>query len=76
MNDHDYVNFSEDHEMDYILQKFEQRQTEDNREELRAMGVELKRALKKERLMHIEFHPYVENNLFRLESKPKPSTKL
>lgn len=68
MNDHDYVNFSQDHEMNYILRKFEQRQTEANREELRTMGGEWKRILKKDRLTHGEFHPYVEQNTYRLES--------
>lgn len=68
MKDHEYVNFSQDHEMNYILRKFEKRQTEENRAVLRTMGDELKRVLNKVRLTHGEFHPYVGQNLYRLES--------
>ena len=68
MNDHDYVNFSQDHEMNYILRKLNKRQTEANREKLRTMGGELKQALGKTRLTHGEFHTYIQKNLHRLES--------
>lgn len=68
MKDHEYVNFSQDHEMNYILRKFDKRQTEGNRAQLRIMGNELKELLGKSRLTHGEFHPYVQRNLHRLES--------
>lgn len=67
MNDHDYVNFSQDHEMNYHLRKVGKRQTESNRDTLRSMGRELKGVLGKSRLTHGEFHPYVSQNSHRLE---------
>lgn len=67
MNDHDYVNFSQDHEMNYHLRKVDKRQTESNRDKLRTMGKELKAILSKTRLTHGEFHPYVLKNKARLE---------
>lgn len=67
MNDHDYVNFSQDHEMNYRLRTVGKRQTEANRATLRTMGQELKVATGKSRLTHGEFHPYVTRNAYRLE---------
>lgn len=67
MNDHDYVNFSEDHELNYHLRKVDKRQTIDNRAMLRTFGVELKAATEKRRLTHGEFSPYVAENKWRLE---------
>lgn len=67
MKDHDYVNFSEDHEMNYHLGKVEKRQTASNRSTLRTMGQELKKKLNKTRLKHGEFHDYVKKNLTRLD---------
>lgn len=67
MNDHDYVNFSEDHELNYHLKKVDKRQTEKNRETLKSMGNELKTATGKSRLTHDEFHKYVKTQLHRLE---------
>lgn len=67
MNDHDYVNFSEDYEMNYHLRKVDKRQTESNRGTLRVMGTELKSRTGKSRLTHGEFHPYVSNQSYRLE---------
>lgn len=66
MNDHDYVNFSEEHELNYILRKFEKRQTEDNRKSLVHMGGVMKGSTGKPRLQHGEFHAYVQKNLARL----------
>ncbi len=67
MNDHDYVNFSEDYELNYHLRKVDKRQTETNRSILRDMGGELKRITGKARLQHGEFHSYVSTQTFRLE---------
>ena len=67
MNDHDYVNFSEDHELNYHLRKVDKRQTEKNRDVLKSMGNELKTATGKRRLTHGEFHKYVKTQLHRLE---------
>jgi len=67
ISDHDYVNFSEDHEMNYHARKVSKRETEKNRSTLRTMGTELKEQLGKTRVTHSEFHPYVSRNKSRLE---------
>ncbi|MCE2596607.1 hypothetical protein K6Y31_17605 [Motilimonas cestriensis] len=67
ISDNDYVNFSQDHELDYHLRKVSKRQTDANRKELKQMGEELKKLSGKTRLLHNEFHPYVDKNKFRLE---------
>lgn len=67
MNDNEYVNFSQDHEMNYRLRTVGKRQTEGNRTMLRTMGKELKAATGKSRLTHGEFSPYVARNTHRLE---------
>ncbi|MCG9727167.1 hypothetical protein [Vibrio brasiliensis] len=70
MKDHDYVNFSEDYELNYRLRQVEKRQTEGNRIVLKTMGNELKLKLDKPRIQHGEFHNYISQvrNLLRLES--------
>jgi hypothetical protein len=67
MSDHDYVNFSEDYELNYHLNKVDKRQTESNRNLLKVMGNELKTKTGKARLRHDEFHPYVKQEKSRLE---------
>ncbi|MDU5836675.1 MAG: hypothetical protein E6Z53_06355 [Pantoea sp.] len=67
ISDHDYVNFSEDHEMNYHARKVNKRETEKNRSTLRTMGTALKAQLGKARVKHSEFHPYVDRNKSRLE---------
>lgn len=67
MSDYDYVNFSEDHEMNYHLRKVNKRETESNRNTLRDMGRELKNILGKSRLTHQEFHKYVQTQSYRLD---------
>jgi hypothetical protein len=67
MSDHDYVNFSEDYELNYHLKKVSKRETERNRSTLKIMGDELKAELGKTRLTHAEFHPYVNKQKDLLE---------
>ncbi|WP_372373274.1 hypothetical protein ACDI10_16540 [Vreelandella venusta] len=67
MNDHDYVNFSEDYELNYVLRKMDKRQTQENRERLNELGQRQKRSTGKPRLQHGEFHQYVRQNLWQLE---------
>ena len=59
--------FSEYYELNEHLEKVEKRKTEANRNELKLMGDELKRALDKTLLKHGEFHNYVATQLSRLE---------
>lgn len=67
MNDWDYVNFSQDYELNYHLRKVNKRETESNRATLRTMGDELKKLLNKNRLTHSEFSAYINKNLNRLD---------
>lgn len=67
ISDHDYVNFSEDYELNHRLRKVDKRQTESNRETLKVMGKELKASTGKARLQHGEFHTYVSKQKARLE---------
>ncbi|MFD3231661.1 hypothetical protein [Rahnella aceris] len=67
ISDHDYVNFSQDHELNYHLEKVNKRQTASNRAVLQQMGSELKAKLGKTMLKHGEFHTYVSGQKSRLE---------
>ncbi|UXI04663.1 hypothetical protein [Photobacterium sp. TY1-4] len=66
MNDHDYVNFLEDHELNYHLKKVEKSQSQSNREILVGMGQELKYVLNLKRVQHGPFHRYVAEHTNRL----------
>ncbi len=68
VNDWEYVNFSQDHEMNYHLDKVNKRQTQSNRATLRLMGGELKASLNVNMVTHTQFHAYVSQitNLMRL----------
>lgn len=67
ISDHDYVNFSEDYELNHRLKTVEKRQTQENRDTLVLLGKELKAELDKAMLLHSEFHPYVVKQKARLE---------
>lgn len=67
ISDHEYVNFSQDHELDYHLDKAGKRQTANNRSALRAMKGELKGQAGEKLLTHKEFHDYVNAQKHRLE---------
>ncbi|KJR29096.1 hypothetical protein BOO91_17500 [Vibrio navarrensis] len=60
MNDWDYVNFSEDHEMDYHLGLVSKSKSEYNRKYLRDNTQwTAKNKLDKTRITHTEFKPFV-----------------
>ncbi len=60
MNDWDYVNFSEDHEMDYHLGLVGKSKSEYNRKYLRDNTQwTAKNKLDKTRITHTEFKPFV-----------------
>lgn len=67
LSDHEYVNFSEDYELNYHLRKVGKQQSSSNRSTLRTMGIELKTKLGKTRLTHSEFNSYVLTQLSRLD---------
>ncbi len=67
MNDWDYVNFSQDHELNYHLEKVNKRNTESNRSTLIMMGNTLKTTLNKKVLTHSEFGAYKKEKLVSLD---------
>jgi hypothetical protein len=66
LSDHEYVNFSEDYELDYHLRKVNKQQTHANRVTLGTLGAELKAQSGKTFLTHAEFHTYIQTQLHRL----------
>lgn len=66
LSDHEYVNFSEDYELNYHLRKVNKQESMTNRATLRIMGAELKTRLNKTYLTHAEFHAYIKTQLHRL----------
>lgn len=66
LSDHEYVNFSEDYELNYHLRKVSKQESIVNRATLRTMGAELKSRLNKTYLTHAEFHAYILTQLHRL----------
>ena len=68
MNDWEYVNFSEDHEMDYHLGLVNRSKSQANRAYLRDKTQwTAKSALGKRIITHSEFKPYVEADKASLE---------
>jgi hypothetical protein len=67
MNDWDYVNFSQDHEMDYHLGLVKKSKSKDNREFLRSNTQwTAKKKLDKTIITHNEFKPFVEADKSKL----------
>lgn len=63
MKDHNYVNFSENHELDYHLELVGKSKSSDNRNRLREhTGIRAKKELDKIVLTHAEFKPYVKQD--------------
>lgn len=60
--DYDFVNFSQVHELNYILRKYEKKQSEGNRQLLIRFGEECKALLKKTMITHKEFYNFLEIN--------------
>lgn len=67
ISDREYVNFSEDHELNNHLSKVGKRETEINRKTLRVLGNELKSQTGQARLKHDDFQAYVTKEKNRLE---------
>lgn len=66
LSDQDYVNFSEDYELNYHLQKAGKSQSIANRSTLITMGTELKGILRVTYITHDQFHAYILKNQHRL----------
>ncbi|SQI41577.1 Uncharacterised protein [Leminorella richardii] len=66
LSDNDFVNFSEDYELDYHLLKVDKQKSEVNRMTLRIMGNELKKRLGVTRITHKQIHDDILGQLNRL----------
>lgn len=62
-SDNIYVNFSEDHELNYILRRFNKQQTHGNRNLLTGIAADFKRETGQVIIKHSEFYPYIEKFL-------------
>lgn len=69
LSDHEYVNFSQVHELNYHLQKVNKAESIANRAALVTMGEELKRKQGTHYVTHSQFHVYIKSNLNRLANK-------
>ena len=67
VSEHEYVNFSEDYELNYRLRVNDLRQTEENRTALIQLGDELKAALNKARITHGELQNVMPGNMGRFQ---------
>ncbi|MDI2112478.1 hypothetical protein [Commensalibacter nepenthis] len=67
MSDREYVNFSENHELNHILKKHGKSQSQKDREELKKLGVTAKAKLEKKILKHNDFEPFVKDHLKYLD---------
>ncbi|MBQ4844894.1 hypothetical protein [Pseudoalteromonas sp. MMG005] len=68
MNDWDFVNFSQDHEMNYHLGLVSKSESNDNRAYLRTnTQVTAKNALNKTVITHDEFKPFVQADKVHLD---------
>ena len=67
MKDNEYVNFSEDYELNHHLRKLDKRQTQDNRDILKKIGDDTKKANNSPRLKHSEFEASIKKNKTKLD---------
>lgn len=57
-----FINFSEVHELDYILKKYGKETIKENRDLLKEFGKKAKESLGKTMLEHQDFYKYLEDN--------------
>lgn len=67
MKDNEYVNFSEDYELNHHLRKINKRQTKENRDILIGIGKSLKKTNNTPRLKHSDFATAVEKQKTKLD---------
>ncbi|WP_207953569.1 hypothetical protein [Vreelandella lionensis] len=67
MKDNEYMNFSEDYELNHALKKLDKRQTKENRERLIDIGNNMKASTGKKRLQHGELREYAKTKAKSLE---------
>ncbi|MFD1260410.1 MULTISPECIES: hypothetical protein [Entomomonas] len=69
MTDNKFVNFQEDHELNYQLKKHELRQTEANREKLQEIGKQTRKDTNKRKLTQDEVSSAISRNKNQFEKK-------
>ncbi|ATV36283.1 hypothetical protein [Fusobacterium pseudoperiodonticum] len=57
-----FINFSEEHELDYILKKYGKETSKENRDLLKEFGKQAKELLEKTMLGHQDLYKYIEDN--------------
>ena len=57
-----FINFSEVHELDYILKKYGKEPSKENRDFLKEFGKQAKELLGKTMLGHQDLYKYIEDN--------------
>ncbi|ATV59634.1 hypothetical protein [Fusobacterium pseudoperiodonticum] len=57
-----FINFSEEHELDYILKKYGKETSKENRDLLKEFGKQAKELLGKTMLEHQDLYKYIEDN--------------
>ena len=57
-----FINFSEVHELDYILKKYGKETSKENRDLLKVFGKQAKELLGKTMLGHQDLYKYIEDN--------------
>ena len=57
-----FINFSEEHELDYILKKYGKETIKENRDLLKEFGKKAKEFFGKTMLGHQDFYKYLEDN--------------
>ena len=57
-----FINFSEQHELDYILKKYGKETSKENRDLLKEFGKQAKELLEKTMLGHQDLYKYIEDN--------------
>lgn len=66
MSDREYINFSQDDELNYILKKYNKKQSQENRSELKKLGDEYKKESGAKRVKHTEFYAFLEKHADKL----------
>ena len=66
-----FINFSEEHELDYILKKYGKETNKENRDLLKEFGKKAKEFLGKTMLGHDEFYKYLDDNSLIAKLKQK-----
>ncbi len=67
ISDREYVNFLQDDELNYILKKYNKKQSQENRTKLKKIGQACKDKLNVKMLKHTDFYPHLKQKLNELD---------